>query len=101
MGCIGGATCFKKLPLFANVHKNGGLQVRSTDYFDSSNHSSWFALMPGTINLQSNAVGPVSGQYETLINNGQLYTRAVNIQSIKTPPVLFGAPLLGSWPSLS
>src|SRR5206468_510127 len=37
----------------AFFYPNGGLQVRSTDYTDSSYHSSWFAATPGTINIQS------------------------------------------------
>jgi hypothetical protein len=85
----------------AFFYPNGGLQVRSTDYLDSSNHTAWFAVTPNTVNIQSNSVAPIVGQYETLINNGQLYSQAVNATSIKTPPIRFGAPLLGSWPSLS
>ncbi|MDI3321480.1 PKD-like family lipoprotein [Pinibacter soli] len=75
-------------------YPNGGLQVRSTDFADSSYSSGWFFSEPATINLQANAC---SSQYEYLINNNQLHYRAVNSTSIKTPPILFNAPLLGSW----
>ncbi|MCU7548815.1 PKD-like family lipoprotein [Chitinophagaceae bacterium LB-8] len=80
---------------------NEGIQVRSVDYWDSSNHEGWFFVPPSPINIQSNAVGTIAGQYEVLINNGLLYVQAVNLSTIKTPPIKFGAPLLGSWPSLS
>ena len=57
--------------------------------------------LPSVVNIESTGVGPVNGQYEILINNGQLQYQAVNATSIKTPPIVFGAPLIGSWPSLS
>ena len=82
-------------------YPNGGLQVRSTDYLDSSNSNGWFVNLPSVVNFESTGVGPVNGQYEMLINNGQLQYQAVNVTSIKTPPIVFGAPVLGSWPSLS
>src|SRR6187399_2654124 len=82
-------------------YPNGGLQVRSTDYLDSSNSNGWFVNLPSVVNFESTGVGPVTGQYEILINNGQLQYQAVNATSIKTPPIIFGAPLIGSWPSLS
>jgi len=77
-------------------YPNGGLQVRSTDFADSSLHSSWFLVQPSTINLQLN--GQMNGgQYEYQINNNQLYYRAVNATSIQAPPIKFGAPVLGTW----
>ncbi|MFL5739773.1 MAG: PKD-like family lipoprotein [Flavisolibacter sp.] len=82
-------------------YPNGGLQVRSTDYADSSNYTGWFLIPPSNINLQTNTVAPIAGQYELLLNNGSLYYQAVNATSIKTPPIVFGAPVIGSWPSLS
>jgi hypothetical protein len=82
-------------------YPNGGLQVRSTDYLDSSNSNGWFVNLPSVVNLESTAVGWVNGQYELLVNNGQLHYQTVNVNTIKTPPVVFGAPVLGSWPSLS
>ncbi len=77
-------------------YPSGGLQVRSTDFADSSLHSSWFLVTPSAINLQLNGVVN-SGQYEYQINNNQLYYRRVNATSVKTPPILFGAPVLGTW----
>jgi hypothetical protein len=88
----------QKLTFF---YPNGGLQVRSVDYVDSSNHTNWFVVNPSTINIQANAVAPIGGQYEMLLNNGQLYYQAVNATTIKAPPIVYGAPLMGSWPSLS
>lgn len=77
-------------------YPNGGLQVRSTDFADSSLHSSWFLVQPSTINLQLN--GQINGgQYEYQINNNQIYYRRVNASSIQTPPIKFGAPVLGTW----
>jgi hypothetical protein len=88
----------QKLTFF---YPNGGLQVRSVDYLDSSNHTNWFVVNPSIINIQANAVAPIGGQYEMLLNNGQLYYQAVNATTIKAPPIVYGAPLMGSWPSLS
>ena len=77
-------------------YPNGGLQVRSTDFADSSLHTSWFLVQPSTINLQLN--GQISGgQYEYQINDNQIYYRRVNASSIQTPPIKFGAPVLGTW----
>jgi hypothetical protein len=85
----------------AFYYPNGGTQVRSTDYLDSSNASGWFVNPPSVVNIESNAVGPVVAQYEVMINNGQLQYQTVNATTIKAPPIVFGAPLIGSWPSLS
>ncbi|HEY5773756.1 MAG TPA: PKD-like family lipoprotein, partial [Chitinophagaceae bacterium] len=85
----------------AFYYPNGGTQVRSTDYLDSSYANGWFVNTPSVINIESNAVGPVIGQHEIMINNGQLQYQVINATSIKTPPIVYGAPLIGSWPSLS
>jgi hypothetical protein len=85
----------------AFYYPNGGTQVRSTDYLDSSYAAGWFVSLPSVINIESNAVGPVNGQHEIMINNGQLQYRVINATTIKTPPIVYGAPLIGSWPSLS
>lgn len=77
-------------------YPNGGLQVRSTDFADSSLHTSWFMVEPPTYNLQLNGQTN-GGQYEYQINNNQIYYRRVNASSIQTPPVKFGAPVLGTW----
>ena len=77
-------------------YPNGGLQVRSTDFADSSSHTNWFMVEPPTYNLQLN--GQINGgQYEYQINNNQIYYRRVNSSSIQTPPIKFGAPVLGTW----
>ncbi|HET7897063.1 MAG TPA: hypothetical protein VFL47_05325, partial [Flavisolibacter sp.] len=85
----------------AFYYPNGGIQVRSVDYLDSSEIHGWFVVSPPSINVEANLVAPISGQHEIMINNGQMLYRAVNATSIKTPPVLYGAPVIGSWPSLS
>ncbi|MBV4359260.1 PKD-like family lipoprotein [Pinibacter aurantiacus] len=77
-------------------YPNGGVQVRSTDFADSSYTSGWFFAEPTSINLQANGINQ-GFQYEYLINNNQLHYRAVNATSIKSPPILFNAPVLGSW----
>jgi len=77
-------------------YPNGGLQVKSTDFTDSSNHNSWFLVTPSAFNFQAN--GQVSGgQYEYIFNNNVLTYRAVNPNTIATAPIKFGAPLLGTW----
>src|SRR6187399_426932 len=82
-------------------YPNGGTQVRSTDYLDSSYSNGWFVNLPSVVNFESTGVAPVNGSYETMINNGQMQYQIVNTNTIKTPPVVFGAPLIGTWPSLS
>jgi PKD domain-containing protein len=78
------------------LYPNGGTQVKSTDFADSSYHTSWFLTPPSTYNFQSN--GQVSGgQYEYLFNSNQLYYRRVNSITLQTPPIKFGAPVLGTW----
>jgi len=77
-------------------YPNGGLQVRSTDFADSSVNSSWYTIEPSVTNLQLNAVVS-GGQTEYQINDNQLYFRSVNATSIKAPPILFSPPLLGTW----
>ncbi|HEX6849385.1 MAG TPA: PKD-like family lipoprotein [Chitinophagaceae bacterium] len=77
-------------------YPNGGLQVKSTDFADSSFHESWFLDPPASYNFQVN--GQVSGgQYEYVINNNQLYYRRVNAATVQAPPIKFGAPVLGTW----
>jgi len=88
----------QKISLFSPA---SGVQVRSVDYLDSSSHLGWFFLPPTAFNMQANAVASATGQYEYMINNGQVCTQTVNALTIKTPPIKFGAPVLGSWPELS
>ena len=77
-------------------YPNGGLQVRSTDFADSSDHNSWFLVTPPSVNLQLDGVVS-GGQYEYQINNNELTYRAVNSITIQAPPIKFGAPVLGTW----
>lgn len=77
-------------------YPNGGLQVRSTDFADSSLHTSWYLVAPTSFNFQLN--GQVSGgNYEYQFNNNQLSYRRVNALTIPTPPIKFGAPVQGTW----
>jgi len=77
-------------------YPNGGLQVRSTDFADSSTHDSWFLVTPPSFNFQLN--GQVNGgNYEYQINNNQLYYRRVNALTLPTAPIRFGAPVQGTW----
>ena len=77
-------------------YPNGGVQVRSTDFADSSVHTSWFLTPPSNFNLQLN--GMISnGQWEYQICNNQLYYRRVNANTILSQPILFSAPVLGTW----
>jgi hypothetical protein len=77
-------------------YPNGGLQVRSTDFLDSSTHTTWYLVAPSVNNLQVN--GMVNGgNYEYQINNDQFYYRRVNALTIVAPPIKFGAPVLGTW----
>jgi hypothetical protein len=77
-------------------YPNGGVQARSTDFADSSLHTDWFLTPPSSYNLQLN--GMISGgQYEYQICNNQFYYRRVNPITIVAPPILFSAPVLGTW----
>ncbi|HXB93566.1 MAG TPA: PKD-like family lipoprotein [Puia sp.] len=78
------------------AYPGGGTQVRATDYTDSSYSSAWFFDNTGGINIQNNGVVS-QGQTEWLINNNQFSYLKVNATTIKTPPILFGVPVLGSW----
>ncbi|ANE53191.1 PKD-like family lipoprotein [Flavisolibacter tropicus] len=81
-------------------YPNGGTQVRSLDYLDSSNHNGWFYLPPSVVNIKENNVFPATGQYEYVINNGQIHFQQVNATSIKTPPIKLSVPFLGTWSEL-
>jgi hypothetical protein len=78
------------------AYPGGATQVKYTDFTDSSLYYNWFLIPPPTYNLQYNACRD-GGQYEILVNNNQLYYSAVNVATLKAPPILFGAPLQGSW----
>jgi hypothetical protein len=90
-----------RIQKLAFYYPNGGMQVRSSDYKDSSEIRSWFLIPPATINVEGSAIGPITGSNEVMINNGQLSFQIVNSLTLKSPPIVYGAPLVGSWPSLS
>lgn len=85
----------------AFFYPGGGIQVRSTDYLDSNTHNGWFLIPPSVVNIQNNGVFSATGQNEYIINNGQFSIQQVNATSIKSPPIKFGAPFLGTWPEVS
>ncbi|MBO9204702.1 MULTISPECIES: PKD-like family lipoprotein [Niastella] len=76
-------------------YPGGGTQVRGTDFTDSSTIVNWFSVSPNP-NLQVNKV-TTGGAYEFLINDGLLYYRILSIANLKTPPILFSPPILGTW----
>ena len=79
-------------------YPNGGIQLRSYDFADSVAYQNWSIQPPTTTNLQVNWAESGYGiGVEYVINNNQISFRAVNATSIKTPPVNFGAPFLGSF----
>jgi hypothetical protein len=49
-----------------------------------------------SMNLQANGIAS-GGQYEYQVNDNQLTYRKVNPLTIQTPPIKFGAPLIGTW----
>ncbi len=77
-------------------YQQGATEVKAIDYTDSSYADSWFLVPPTNTNIQADYT--VDGaQREILFNNNQLYYRIVNLVTTKTPPMLFNAPLLGTW----
>ncbi len=77
-------------------YPNGGLQVKSTDFSDSSLHTSWYLVPPSSFNLQVNAQVN-GGNYEYQFNNNQLNYRRVNAITLPNPPIKFGAAVQGTW----
>jgi hypothetical protein len=82
-------------------YPNGGTQVRSIDYLDSSHYDGWFLVPPSVINIQSNDIMQAAGQYEYMMNNGQIFFQQVNTVTLKAPPIRFSVPFLGSWSDLN
>lgn len=79
-------------------YPNGGLEVRSTDFADSTNVDSWFVTKPGTVNFQLNGSAGGSGAgWEYIINNNLLSFRQVSAISLRTPPIYFNPPFIGSF----
>lgn len=79
-------------------YPNGGLEVRSADFADSTKADGWFLGTPAQINFQSNGSAGGSGAgWEYIINNNQISYRQVSALSIKTPPIYFSPPFLGTY----
>lgn len=79
-------------------YPNGGLEVRSTDFADSTKADGWFLGTPAQINFQLNGSAGGSGAgWEYIINNNQISYRQVSALSIKTPPIYFSPPFLGTY----
>jgi hypothetical protein len=74
----------------------GAIQTRFTDFSDSADLNSMFLVPPSTLNYQK-ILCVNQGQREIVINNNQLYFRRVNIATITNPPLMYSAPILGSW----
>nr|WP_199077325.1 PKD-like family lipoprotein [Pedobacter sp. ASV19] len=80
------------------LYPDGGLEVRSTDFADSTKADSWFAISPGAINFQLNgSAGGSGGGWEYIINNNQISYRQVSALSLKTPPIYFSPPFIGTY----
>jgi len=77
-------------------YPGGGVEVKAIDFSDSSYAQNWFLNAPSSINVGSNSA-VAGGTRETIIVNDQLYYRTVANVFLAAGPVLFGAPLLGSW----
>jgi len=78
------------------AYDGGGVEVKAIDFSDSSFAQEWFLNPPSTIRVDLNTNVP-GAQWETLINNGQLHYRRVAIPTLAAPPILFGAPIEGTW----
>ena len=74
----------------------GAIQTRFTDFSDSVDLNTMFLVPPATFNYQRIHCTN-QGQREFVINDNQLYFRRVNIATIKAPPLMYSAPILGSW----
>lgn len=79
-------------------YPNGGIEVRSTDFADSTKSEGWFAYAPMNSNFQMNGSAGGSGSgWEYIINNNQISYRQVSALSIKAPPIFFSPPFLGTF----
>lgn len=79
-------------------YPNGGVEVRSTDFADSTKSEGWFVVAPGISNFQLNGSAGGSGSgWEYIINNNQISYRQVSALSIKNPPIFFSPPFLGTF----
>lgn len=73
------------------LYPNGALQLRSTDFADSSRADSWFLGAQGAMNIQLNGSAGGSGVgYEYLVVNNQLaYRQFASTAHIANPPLFF------------
>jgi len=78
------------------IYGNGGVEVNFFNYADTAYINNLFLITPSVINIQANFCRS-QGLYEMLVNNGILYFRIVSAGTIKTPPIYYGAPVVGSW----
>jgi hypothetical protein len=74
----------------------GAIQTRFTDFSDSVDLNTMFVVPPSTFNYQR-ILCVNQGQREMVINSNQLYFRRVNIATITNAPLMYSAPILGSW----
>jgi hypothetical protein len=72
-------------------YPNGGLQVRSIDFADSTKAEGWFAGAPALMNLQANgsAGGTGAGFEYVIVNNQIAYRQFANAAHIANPPLFF------------
>lgn len=72
-------------------YPNGGLQVRSIDFADSTRAENWFAGSPASLNLQANGSAGGSGAgYEYVIVNHQIaYRQFASAAHLLNPPLFF------------
>ncbi len=74
----------------------GCMQTRYADFSDSVELNTMFMTPPSTFNYQR-IFCTNQGQREIVINDDKMYFRKVNVGTIKTPPLMYSAPILGSW----
>jgi len=73
------------------LYPNGGLEVRSIDFADSSKSDNWFLGASNQMNIQANGSAGSSGVgWEYLIINDQLaYRQLASAAHLKNPPKFF------------
>lgn len=73
------------------LYPNGALQVRSTDFADSSKADSWFVGAQPAMNVQSNGSAGGSGAgYEYLVVDNKLaYRQYASVAHVANPPLFF------------
>jgi hypothetical protein len=78
------------------LYPNGALEVRSSDFADSSKADSWFVGLQGELDIQLNGSAGSSGSgFEYAIVNNQIsYRQFASAAHIATPPLFF-PPFVG------